>query len=557
MCFEVRERNLLARIGRLKTKSGVVETPALLPVVNPAIKLVPPKELYERFRCRALITNAYILLKRFGWEASNSGVHRILGFKGVVMTDSGAYQILQYGDVDIEPDEIIRFQEAVGTDIAVILDVPTGWGGRRHAEYTVKETLRRAERLWSLKSRDDILWVGPIQGGRHLDLVALSARRISEMPFQIHALGSPTEVMERYQYPLLVDMVMTAKQNIPLSRPLHLFGAGHPHTFALAVAMGCDLFDSASYAIYARDERYMTPHGTLRLERIQHFPCNCPECSRRSPEDVKALPREERVAFLARHNLYVCLSEVRRVKQMIVEGRLWEYLLGVAHAHPSLWQAVRRLAKYWRFIERQDQLSRRSAFVYGVGVELFKPEGVSYRARLLGRYRPPREARLLVLMPPPHGRPMHLSREYKALLELFGESLGREKRAVHLAVYLAPFGAVPMELSGVYPISQHETAEPNLEVIRKTAEQTARYIQVMGYKAVVHVKTQNKLSLTVSKACREACKEGNIIYEELPLEKPWSPESRPIVAARVAEVLSLLKKGLQPRRRGESLKSHE
>ena len=543
MCFEIRERDLLARIGRLETKSGVVETPALLPVVNPAVRLIPPKELYERFKCRAIITNAYILLRRFGWEAANRGVHNILGFNGVVMTDSGAYQILQYGAVDVEPDEIIRFQEDINTDIAVILDVPTGWGGRKHAEDTVEETLRRAERFWRVKSRDDILWVGPIQGGRHLDLVAFSARRVAEMPFNIHALGSPTEVMERYQYPLLVDMVMTAKTNIPLSRPLHLFGAGHPHTFALAVAMGCDLFDSASYAIYARDGRYMTPHGTLRLERLQYFPCSCPECARNDPEDVKSLPEEEKVAFLARHNLYVCLSEVQRVKQMIVEGRLWEYLLGVAHAHPSLWQAVRRLTKYWRFIERVDKLSKRSAFFYGVDVELFRPEVVRYRARLFGRYRPPSGASLLLLMPPPQGRPIHLSQEYKLFMELLQNLLGKERHAVHLAVYLAPFGAIPIELTGVYPISQHESAEPSSEIIQKTARQTAKYVKAMGYKAVLHATTEDKLSIRIAEECRKACKAKGIIYEEIPTEKPWKPEQLSTIISKATSILNRLTKG--------------
>ena len=65
MAFEIRERDLLARIGRLKTKTGEVETPVLLPVVNPSIQPISPKAMHDEFGCTALITNAYIIRKRF------------------------------------------------------------------------------------------------------------------------------------------------------------------------------------------------------------------------------------------------------------------------------------------------------------------------------------------------------------------------------------------------------------------------------------------------------------------------------------------------------------
>ncbi|NIM45993.1 MAG: tRNA-guanine transglycosylase, partial [Nitrososphaeria archaeon] len=61
-------------------------------------------------------------------------------------------------------------------------------------------------------------------------------------------------------FDLLVDMILTSKMNLPPNRPLHLFGAGHPLMFSLAVAMGCDLFDSAAYSIYAKENRYMTEY---------------------------------------------------------------------------------------------------------------------------------------------------------------------------------------------------------------------------------------------------------------------------------------------------------
>ncbi|MBS7654347.1 tRNA guanosine(15) transglycosylase TgtA, partial [Candidatus Bathyarchaeota archaeon] len=255
--FEVREKDLLARIGRFRTKSGTIETPIFLPVINPAREIIEPRELWDLFSCSALITNAYIVKKHFGERAKEEGIHRILDFPGVVMTDSGAYQILAYGSVEVTNEEIIRYQEEIDADIATILDVPTGWGvSADHAKNTVDETLRRAKELESLRKRTDIAWVGPIQGGCYLDLVAYSAREVGNLPFNIHALGSPTPIMEQYLFTILVDMVLTAKMNAPVNRPFHLFGAGHPLIFSLAVALGCDIFDSAAYSLFARENRY-------------------------------------------------------------------------------------------------------------------------------------------------------------------------------------------------------------------------------------------------------------------------------------------------------------
>ena len=210
MSFEIKDKDLLGRIGKLKTKSGTVETPLLFPVINPSIQLVPPQKLKDTFGFEAVITNAYILKKRFENKPIEQGVHEFLGFDGAVMTDSGAYQILVYGEVEVNQAEIVGYQEQIGSDIATILDIPTGWKiTQEQATETVKETIKRAKAFFKTKTRDDILWVGPVQGGRHLDLVAKSAVEMSKLPFQIHALGSPTEVMENYRFDVLAAVSYT------------------------------------------------------------------------------------------------------------------------------------------------------------------------------------------------------------------------------------------------------------------------------------------------------------------------------------------------------------
>ncbi len=299
MSFEIKEKDMLARIGKLKTKTCTVETPLLFPVINPSIQPITPKKLKEEFGFEAVITNAYILRKRYQNKPIEEGLHKFLGFDGAIMTDSGAYQILVYGGVEVNQAEIVDYQERIGSDIATILDIPTGWNvTKEHATKTVAETLKRAKAFFKTKTREDILWVGPVQGGRHLDLVAKSAVAMSKLPFQIHALGSPTEVMESYRFDVLADMIMTAKKNLPIERPLHLFGAGHPAMFSLAVALGCDLFDSAAYALYARENRYMTENGTWRLNELDYFPCQCPKCSGNSPKDVLKQSAKEREIIL-------------------------------------------------------------------------------------------------------------------------------------------------------------------------------------------------------------------------------------------------------------------
>ncbi len=262
MSFEIIDRDMLARIGKLETKSGMMETPLLFPVINPGIQPISPKTLEVEFGCRALITNAYIINKNFKEPAVQKGLHEFLDFGGSIMTDSGAYQLLIYKDIEVTPKEIVDFQELIDTDIATILDIPTGWDVTKgYARYTVKETLKRAKALKRMVTRNDLLWVGPVQGGQYLDLVAKSAKEMGKLPFQVHALGSPTPVMEQYKFDVLVDMIITAKMNLPPDRPLHLFGAGHPFMFSLAVALGCDLFDSAAYALFARQDRYLTESG--------------------------------------------------------------------------------------------------------------------------------------------------------------------------------------------------------------------------------------------------------------------------------------------------------
>ncbi len=520
MAFEVKDKDLLGRIGKLKTKSCTVETPLLFPVINPSIQLVAPQRLKDEFGFQAVITNAYILWKRYHSQPADEGLHRFLKFDGSVMTDSGAYQILVYGGIEVSQAEIVDYQERIGSDIATILDIPTGWHvPEEEARKTVAETLRRAKAFFKLISRDDILWVGPVQGGRHLDLVAKSAKAMGKLPFQIHALGSPTEVMESYRYSVLVDMIMTAKMNLPPERPLHLFGAGHPHMMALATALGCDLFDSAAYALYARENRYMTENGTWRLGELDYFPCQCPRCTSATPKEIQQMPSDEKERFLAEHNLHVCAAELRRIKQAIRDGRLWEHVEMRCHAHPALLTALKRVRNYEDFLELQSPVVKQSGFFFFDSVGLSRPEVAHYRERLRNRYNPPVQANVLVLLPQTRDKPFHRSEEFKDTRRIVNRLSENAASAVHVCFYVAPFGVVPLELDEVYPLSQHEASVPlDLEVKDYVASQVAEYVKRSGYKSAVFLHDPETWGNSVRLRCKAACKGKNMAFGEVTLK---------------------------------------
>ena len=163
--FEVTQRDGRARLGRLHTEHGVLETPALLPVVNPNIRTIEPREMWDKYGIGALITNSYIIWKHENLkvQAQESGVHALLNFPGVIMTDSGTFQSYIYGDVEVGVEEIVSFQRSIGVDIATMLDVFSRPDmTESEVEEAVHETVRRAKA--SVDASGDTMLNGPIQG---------------------------------------------------------------------------------------------------------------------------------------------------------------------------------------------------------------------------------------------------------------------------------------------------------------------------------------------------------------------------------------------------------
>ncbi len=488
MSFELKDKDLAGRIGRLKLRTGTVETPAFFPVVHPFRQSQDvPLERIEELGFKQVITNAYIIKRKL--EGRSVRVHELLNFGGVVMTDSGAYQLLVYGleRVAIDPVELVEFEEALEPDIAVIVDIPTpDTATVEEARLSAEETLRRAHLSLEVveRSSDRIAWVLPVQGGVHLDVLRRSAERSRELAefYSIYAVGSPVKALEKYDFRKVVDMVYTVKSSAPLDKPVHLFGGGHPLLIPIAVALGADTFDSASYILYARDDRYMTDYGTFRLDSLSYFPCSCPVCRRFEPGDLVEMSKEERTRLLAEHNLSVINKSVRETKEAIKEGRLWELLERLARSHPSARDAFGRLIRYVGWIEELDTRFRglgRGVFLTEV-TSYHRPELVRHRRFLeeyLGREMSREPRRPIALFPgDPRDKPFASSRVYRRALEFLSREGSDPEEYLRFA-YLPFFDLVPVEVSHAYPYSQFEVSlSASKSLSRKMLERILRLV---------------------------------------------------------------------------------
>ena len=376
--FEISKTDLAGRIGTMYTNHGKIETPAFVPVIHPVKQTIPSKKIKE-IGFDVVITNAYITKNNYGDEAVKKGIHKIINFDKSIMTDSGGYQVLEYGDLEVLPPDMANFETGILTDFAIPLDKPTGYGlPIKKAEAYVKHTLTVCKQTLDDSKDNGQIWIGPIQGGEHFDLVAKSTKALINMGFKMLALGSPVEFMESYEYRLLAQMIVAAKKQMPESVPLHLFGAGHPLTIPFAIALGCDSFDSASYMLYAKKLRYITDDGTRYLSDIEIFPCNCEICSKYTPDQFRQLEDTLKINELAIHNLYAIKLEVDKVKQAIHEGRLWEYVIKKARAHPKLFEMIEVMTENSEFLGLgTPKFKERAIFLFSKE-DQYRPEVQSF-----------------------------------------------------------------------------------------------------------------------------------------------------------------------------------
>ncbi|HTW56135.1 MAG TPA: tRNA guanosine(15) transglycosylase TgtA [Thermoplasmata archaeon] len=440
--FELLERDGLARLGRLATPHGPIETPALLPVLHPdpARQPAPASFLRDRLGVRAVITSAYITWRTppLRTVAERDGLHRLLGFDGPVMTDSGAFQQHAYGSVEVGPDEILDFQNRIGSDIATVLDVftepesPPAAAAAALAETEARTVRARAARVGLLAA--------PVQGALHPDLryrAAVAASAVGD----VLAVGGVVPLFERYRFAELARLLAAARPGLSPAAPVHLFGAGHPMTFALGALFGVDLFDSSAYLKFARRGDAMFPDGTVGIEELREEICGCALCAETPLVEVAKWPPAEREARLAVHNLDVSLREIARIRQAIRDGTLWELVERRATAHPAVRAGLLAATERPETFLPTEPDSRRAFRETGED-SARRPAVVRFRERLAvyaATRVPARSTTRRALRP-----------EYLHDLP----TRDRDGDPIHWTVD-TPLGPVPLELTDLYPVGPY------------------------------------------------------------------------------------------------------
>ena len=143
--------------------------------------------MWDKYGIQALITNSYIMWKHEDLRtvAQRDGVHGLLDFPGVIMTDSGTFQSYVYGDVEVGVEEIVEFQRSIGVDIATMLDVFSRPDmTEREVKEAVETTIERCE--ISITAAQGVMLNGPIQGGIYRDLRKQSAQGMGQFDFAVH-----------------------------------------------------------------------------------------------------------------------------------------------------------------------------------------------------------------------------------------------------------------------------------------------------------------------------------------------------------------------------------
>jgi queuine tRNA-ribosyltransferase len=343
-----------ARLGRMETPHGAVDTPVFMPVgTNATVKALDPDDLHE-IGAQIILANTYHLALRPGHAriARLGGLHAFMSWDGTILTDSGGFQVVSLGDrLKIDDDGVtfrshldgslqrftpefsIAAQEALGADIAVCFDqpVPPHASSRAQVAEATERTERWAERCLAAHARGDQALFGIIQGGLEDDLRASTTVAIAALPFDGLCIGGLAGDETPAQRRAALDVVVPLLADDP--RPRYLMGLGSPMDMLDAVDAGIDMFDSVLPARVARNGSLWIPEGRLNLRNAAFLDdprpvqegCRCRLCRTFSRAYLAHLFRaNELLAYrLATcHNLTFTLDFMTRIRSAIAAGAL-------------------------------------------------------------------------------------------------------------------------------------------------------------------------------------------------------------------------------------------
>jgi len=360
-----------ARLGHLRTPHGEVQTPVFMPVgTNATVKALDPDDLDE-VGAQIILCNTYHLYLRPGHERIErlGGLHKFMCWQKPILTDSGGYQVVSLGDYrsvdddgvkfrshldgslhEFSPEHSIAVQEALGSDIAVVLDqpVPPHASSRREVAAAMVRTHSWAERCLSAHRRPDQALFGIVQGGLEDDLRAESTGVISGMPFDGICIGGLAGDESAAQRRQALDVVVPLLAQDP--RPRYLMGLGSPADLLDAVDAGIDMFDSVLPARIARNGTVWTPEGRLNLRNTRYLDdpaplqegCRCRACRKFSRAYLAHLLRAEELLFYrlaTLHNLTYLADFMARIRQALAQGKFPKLMreLAAPEPPPSIW----------------------------------------------------------------------------------------------------------------------------------------------------------------------------------------------------------------------------
>jgi queuine tRNA-ribosyltransferase len=375
--FEIvaRDPNSAARVGRLHTLHGVVDTPVFMPVGTAATVKAMTQEMLEELAAELLLANSYHLYLRPGHDAIRElgGLHRFMGWPRALLTDSGGFQVFSMNTLRkvsaegvlfrshldgsqhfLTPEKAIEIQVALGADLMMVLDECLEYPvSHEKARRSVELTLR-----WAARSRQAFAHeagaspnpgqalFGIVQGGTYADLRRSCARPLVEMDFSGYAIGG-LAVGEPPS--LSYEMTEVAVAELPDSKPRYLMGVGYPADLVEFVRRGVDMMDCVLPTRNARNGCAFTWEGRLQLRntslardtRPLDPRCLCRVCRRYSRAYLRHLfaAGEILAAILTTyHNLYFYLDIMRRIRQAIPAGALADLqrqLQAVSAGQPS------------------------------------------------------------------------------------------------------------------------------------------------------------------------------------------------------------------------------
>jgi queuine tRNA-ribosyltransferase len=349
--FEVTARDGDARRGLLTTRSGVVETPAFMPVATyGAVRGVAPRDLLA-LGAQIVLANTFHLHERPGEEAiaKAGGLAGWSGWRGPWLTDSGGYQVTSLASRAVVSDEGVAFaspldgrrrlltpesavaiQEALGADVAMVLDecIPATDASPARVAAALERSLRWAERAARARRRRDQALFGIVQGGTDAALRRDAARALGGLGFDGIAhgglgLGEPGAARDA--------LVAEVHAVWPASQPRYLMGLGRPEDLVAGIAQGVDLFDCVIPTRHARHGLLFTAEGEVAIRNARYASddappepgCDCPTCGAHSRAFLRHLFQANdalgpRLATL--HNLRFYLRLLERARAAISAG---------------------------------------------------------------------------------------------------------------------------------------------------------------------------------------------------------------------------------------------